>query len=70
MILLVEKLKHDDDFHVRKAVGWTLKCAYPTYPKKVERYLRDNVGDLDRMIYRYALEHVEEPLRSELINLR
>jgi hypothetical protein len=22
------------------------------------------------MIYRYALEHVEEPLRSELINLR
>lgn len=70
MIYLVEKLKHDEDFHVRKAVGWTLKCAYPTYKKKVECYLRENVGNLDRMIYRYALEHVEEPLRTELINLR
>ena len=69
MIHLVEKLKNDDDFHVKKAVGWTLKCAFPTYPKKVEKYLRDNVKNLDRLIFRYALEHVENPLRKELIEL-
>jgi|GEM_PF-265399 len=69
MISIVDKLKDDEDFHVRKAVGWVLKCAYIKYPSLVERYLRDNVRNLDRMIFRYALEHVLEPLRNELINL-
>lgn len=69
MISLVEKLKEDEDIHVRKAVGWVLKCAYVKYPVKVEQYLRVNVRNLDRIIYRYALEHVENPLRQELINL-
>lgn len=69
MITLVERLKDDEDFHVRKAVGWILKCAYLSYPIKIEAYLRKHVGNLDRMIFRYALEHVENPLRNELINL-
>lgn len=70
MINLVEKMKSDEDYHVRKAVGWVLKVAYPTYPKMIEEYLRTNSSNLDRMIYRYALEHVAEPLRSELLQLR
>ena len=69
MIYLVELLKEDEDIHVRKAVGWVLKCAFVTYPKKIEKYLRDNVKNLDRLIFRYALEHVNDPLRKELINL-
>ena len=69
MITLVERLKNDSDFHVRKAVGWILKCAFVSYPDKVETYLRDNVMNLDRIIFRYALEHVENPLRDELIHL-
>ncbi len=69
MITLVNRLYNDEDFHVRKGVGWTLKCAFPTYPKKVEQYLRDNVKKLDRMVFRYALEHVPNPLRQELMNL-
>lgn len=69
MIHLVEYLKHDNDFHVKKAVGWVLKCAFVTYPVKVEAYLRLNVKNLDRLIFRYALEHVKDPLRKELIEL-
>lgn len=69
MISLVERLKQDDDIHVKKAVGWVLKCAYPTYPKKVERYLKDNVGNLDRLIFRYALEHVGKEKKKELMSL-
>ncbi len=69
MIFLVEKLKNDEDIHVRKAVGWVLKCSYFNNPKKLEKYLRENVSTLDRMIFRYALEHIEEPLRQELISL-
>jgi 3-methyladenine DNA glycosylase AlkD/ribosomal protein S18 acetylase RimI-like enzyme len=69
MIYLVEKLKNDKDIHVRKAVGWVLKCSYFKYPNKLEKYLRSNVSNLDRLIFRYALEHIENPLRKELINL-
>lgn len=69
MIELVEKLKADDDFHVTKAVGWVLKCAYVKYPERIEQYLRKNVKNLNRIIFRYALEHIKEPLRNELIQL-
>lgn len=69
MIYLVEKLKTDSDIHVRKAVGWVLKCSYFKYPVHLEKYLRENVSNLDRMIFRYALEHVEDPLRQELMSL-
>ena len=69
MIYLVEKLKTDKDIHVRKAVGWVLKCSYLKYPNEIEAYLRLNVCNLDRLIFRYALEHIEEPLRNQLINL-
>lgn len=70
MILLVERLKHDDDFHVRKAVGWVLKCAFVTYPNKVEEYLRNNVNNLDRMIFRYALENIGKKKKDELMNIK
>lgn len=69
MISLVERLKHDEDIHVKKAVGWVLKCAYPTYPLKVEGYLRDNVSNLDRLIFRYALEHVGVDKKKDLMSL-
>ncbi|AIO18554.1 DNA alkylation repair enzyme [Candidatus Izimaplasma bacterium HR1] len=69
MIFLVEKLKNDEDIHVRKAVGWVLKCSYFKYPERLEQYLRDNVRNLDRLIFRYALEHIEDPLREDLMNL-
>lgn len=67
---LVEALKEDDDFHVRKAVGWVLKCAYPTYPNTIVEYLKKNSKTLDRMIFRYALEHMEEELRQELLSYK
>jgi 3-methyladenine DNA glycosylase AlkD len=69
MIFLVEKLKSDTDYHVRKAVGWVLKCAYLVYPNQTERYLRTHVKTLDRMIFRYALEHIKDPLRKQLMSL-
>lgn len=69
MIRLVEKLKTDPDIHVRKAAGWVLKCSYFKYPEELEYYLRKNVENLDRTIFRYALDHIQDPLRNELISL-
>lgn len=69
-LALVDTLKDDSDIHVQKAVGWVLKCAYPIYPDRVESYLREYAPTLKRLIVRYALEHVKDPLRAELLNLR
>jgi 3-methyladenine DNA glycosylase AlkD/ribosomal protein S18 acetylase RimI-like enzyme len=68
-IFLVEKLKHDEDFHVRKAVGWVLKCLYVTNKDSVTKYLESNVDSLDRMIFRYALEHASKNEKDKLMKL-
>ncbi len=70
MIFLVNKLKQDNQYYVKKAVGWVLKCAFLSYPKEIEQYLRRNVSNLDRGIFRYALEHIENPLRKELLAIK
>ena len=64
---LVEILKNDEDFHVRKGVGWILKCAYLECPESVIFFLKENKESLDRMIFRYALEHMEKDLKQELM---
>lgn len=64
---LVESLKEDADFHVRKAVGWVLKCAYVEYPEAIIKYLTQNRQNLDRMIFRYALEHMDEQLKKQML---
>lgn len=69
VLAIVEQLKNDEDIHVRKAVGWVLKCTYFKYPERLEAYLRNNHDTLDRLIFRYALEHIKNPLRNELLNL-
>ena len=67
VLLLVERLKEDEDFHVRKAVGWVLKCAYVTYKKEITNYLIKHKNTLDRMIYRYALEHAAKEEKKILM---
>lgn len=64
---VVEKLKHDEEVHVQKGVGWLLKYAYLSYPEKVYEYLKNNVDDLPRVIFRYALEKMPEDVKGELM---
>ncbi len=66
---IVEKLKHDKEIHVQKGVGWLFKYAYLTYPDEVYSYLKNNVDDLPRVIFRYALEKIPKHIREELMNL-
>ncbi len=67
--LVAEKLKNDREIHVQKGVGWLLKYAYLRYPEEVARYLQANVGNLPRVIFRYALEKAPESTREELMSL-
>ena len=67
LMSLVESLKSDPDLHVKKAVGWVLKCAYVEYPNAIMDYLENNKETLDRMIFRYALEHMNEELKQKMM---
>ncbi len=70
VMLIVHRLKHDEDFHVRKAVGWVLKCAYVTYKQEVTEFLKNNYQTLDRMIYRYSLEHASKEEKEVLMKYK
>lgn len=69
VLKVVEKLKHDEDIHVQKAVGWLLKYAYLSYPNTIYHYLKDDVDDLPRVIFRYALEKTPDDVKDELMSL-
>lgn len=62
-------LMQDSHIHVQKGVGWLLKYAYLTYPQQVEDYLRENVKNMSRTTFRYALEKMDEDLRENLMRL-
>lgn len=69
VINIVNKLKDDQEIHVQKGVGWLLKYAYLAYSEEVYNYLKDNVDNLSRVIFRYALEKAPETVKTELMSL-
>ncbi|MFW6040517.1 MAG: DNA alkylation repair protein [Thermoplasmatota archaeon] len=69
VIKIAEKLKHDDELHVQKGVGWLLKYAYLSYPEEIYDYLKNNVDNLPRVIFRYALEKTPKDIKKELMSL-
>jgi 3-methyladenine DNA glycosylase AlkD len=66
---VVEELKDDQELHVQKGVGWLLKYAYLSYPDQIYKYLKENVDDLSRVIFRYALEKTPSNIKEELMSL-
>lgn len=69
VLWVTEKLKNDKEIHVQKGVGWLLKYAYLTYPEEVYNYLKSNVDNLSRTIFRYALEKAPKDIKEELMSL-
>lgn len=52
-----ETLLPDQEFFVRKAVGWVLREAAPHHPREVSTWLREHVGEI-------SLITLREPLRK------
>lgn len=67
---ICDLLKNDMHIHIQKAVGWLLKYAYLTYPNEVKEYLKDNISNLSRTTFRYAVEKMEPAVRSEFMKLK
>ncbi len=64
---VVNRLKNDPEDHVQKGVGWLLKYAYLSYPEEVMEFLKENVNELPRLIFRYALEKTPREIKEELM---
>lgn len=66
---IVDNLKSDKHIHIQKAVGWLLKYAYLTYPDEILDYLVNNVKNLARTSFRYALEKVPKETKRKMMSL-
>jgi len=64
------RLHSDPNDLIHKAVGWALREAGKVDPRRLERYLRSNVGQIPRTTFRYAIERFEPGKRSALLVLR
>lgn len=69
VINVIELLKCDNDIHVQKAIGWVLKCCYLNYPIDLIEYLTANVDNLQRLVFRYALENMSQKDKDRLMKL-
>lgn len=58
--------KHD---LVLKGYGWMLKEYGKRNPEKVKKYLGDNVKQMPRVSFRYALEKLDKGTRQEFMKL-
>jgi len=60
-------LHGDREDLIQKAVGWALREAGKTDPRRLEAYLRANGPSIPRTTMRYAIERFAEPKRRALL---
>ena len=61
------RLHSDPEDLIQKAVGWMLREAGKTDPKRLERYLRQNGPSIPRTTLRYAIERFGPALRHKIM---
>jgi 3-methyladenine DNA glycosylase AlkD len=67
---IAERLHPDPHDLIHKAVGWALREAGKIDPRRLERYLRANVGVIPRTTFRYAIERFAVSKRRRLLAVR
>src|SRR5262249_40276438 len=67
---IAKRLHADPNDLIHKAVGWALREAGKIDPKRLERYLRANVGAIPRTTFRYAIERFPLTKRRALLAIR
>ena len=64
------RLHADKEDLIQKAVGWALREAGKVDARRLEGYLRANVGVIPRTTFRYAIERFPDGKRRQLLALR
>ena len=66
---IAQRLHPDEHDLIHKAVGWALREAGKVDAKRLERYLRANVGVIPRTTFRYAIERFPKAERQKLLGI-
>lgn len=66
LISFVEPLLEDDDYYVRKGVGWTLREIYNVYPRQTLGFIRKNLSIIHPLAYTSATEKLDKPTKAQL----
>lgn len=49
---------HEEEFFIRKAIGWSLREYAKTNPNKVKKFLQENKDGLSKLSYNEAAKHL------------
>ena len=60
-------LMNDEHYLVLKGYGWMLKVYGQREPKKLEKYLLENVETMPRVSFRYAIEKLDVDVKRSLM---
>ncbi len=60
----VDRLKHERDILITKAVSWILRAGITNYRRRVEAYLRDNADSLPKIAIRETKNKLRTGLKS------
>ncbi len=69
-IALAEKLLHDKEDLMHKAIGWMLRESWKREPNIIEDFLLQHYTHLPRTTLRYAIEKMEESKRKDFLNMK
>ncbi|MFP3883146.1 MAG: DNA alkylation repair protein [Actinomycetota bacterium] len=58
-----ERRAHEEEFFIRKAIGWALRDYARTEPEAVARFVKEHREQLSGLSYREATKHIEELVR-------
>lgn len=64
---IAEKLLHDKEDLMHKAVGWALREVWKKDPKFCEKFLLEHYTKIPRTTLRYAIERMEEGKRKKFL---
>lgn len=67
--MIYDQLLKDENHLVLKGYGWILKVYGNKNPIAIKKYLYDNVNEMPRVSFRYALEKLDKETKSKLMEL-
>ncbi len=66
---IAEMLLGDDQDLIHKAIGWALRAAGDHDQARLRGFLDQHAATMPRTALRYALEHVDKPVRGHYLGL-
>ena len=67
---VVNLLKNDQIYYVKKGIGWLLKYSYLSYKKETMNYIIENKKCLDKIVINYSYQKMNEIDKKLIKNIK